>query len=1054
MLIGVLNTRDVLVSFEPYCTLDSSSASSHSSSTSKYISQFYMFYNDAKNLLTTDSCWMSSIGKQGEELLEYLDRPLRHCLMLCLLCAASDDLPPYLAALIAIGLREKQGQLEALHLARSFLSSRVEDAVCTVTSFGMLGILGHPQLLTPHLQRDGNSYDEHVRQCRLNYLKLAVDDQEPLEDSGGLGSGIESSMDLIAMMCRHSRVDVFVRTLDVIETLAPVIIRAAAATDDNSDESNAYFLTGAIAVDICTCLVHKSKDLVATDQSMIFLFKPAWQVIEDVLLGMKKANDSKSMYCISILQLIANIILRQKEASTWFLDKSILEVLKVGLESGDILRTNGSGSLLDKLSTESTFTVCCKLVRILCLYDFNACENLLGCFISPGDETNSGTEYSLENRFTIKTLTDGLSLPHKLNILHVLEDFAFIVTSHLQCMINKRWISPIVINVALWILKLSQKLVKTYDFSSSDRLTNTSVYNFLATVIGIQLDCGSVSEFFCVRGKGLCCVIIESTKAKKLSEQILVQETQKLRSELEENIESLKLLSETNFDLTRDQFFNFVSCELNTSKARVIAGVMSLSIQPLTLSIDSNFIPRISQQYLECRTSDGLMISQICRTVSVFLLSNVCIIYKTTSKNKFTSRLCEVAPLLTKTFTYNLIGLLSYVCTEVVRKKNDFKPIIQKLLLGIDQSGNASFSFDSRGLMDTTEYGASAVEDVIIYTDRLKQYFQGSIEDISALKSSEMDSTSIDTRGIPVLYTWPYLVANVSSDDDFFVWSRALLEMEVASASADLTDDRFTFSFFPIGTRVYFFVDSVINFCSRIDDFSGAYSVEEQDKYVDTFETLFSAYVPQIFVDPHFSDTFLQAMMSRRSQSLQASSNKSLIDSATRLTESVIENAISFTFDNRVHTSVLLILSTPTLHWRIRETIWKQLGSLGLLHLLESPATELYLANLLRVRESNISVVRYMVLAMNSLRTAEDRMWLICGVALYHIAAFVANSDSEESAGAKIRSIGLRKDDDSWLFLAISSMQMNYISKIESLIASNESYCKINTGVAALLCRS
>jgi hypothetical protein len=272
------------------------------------------------------------------------------------------------------------------------------------------------------------------------------------------------------------------------------------------------------------------------------------------------------------------------------------------------------------------------------------------------------------------------------------------------------------------------------------------------------------------------------------------------------------------------------------------------------------------------------------------------------------------------------------------------------------------------------------------------------------------------------------------------------------STVASSTEERISFSFFPIGTRVYFYVDSVMSFCFREENISGSLLVEDQDKYVDMFETLFKVYASQIYNDAQFSQSFLESMMSRRAQSIQ-DKRKSVVDVASLFVDSIIEHAVSFAFDSRVHTCVLLILITPSLHWRIRENIWKQLGSLGLLHLLESPSTALFMANILKVRETNISVIRYMVIALKSLRSTEDRTWIICRMALYHIASFTLGNSSE-SASSKLRQVGLREGDNdpivSWIYSSVLVVQ-NSVADIEACLSvTSDSYGAINAHIERL----
>lgn len=129
--------------------------------------------------------------------------------------------------------------------------------------------------------------------------------------------------------------------------------------------------------------------------------------------------------------------------------------------------------------------------------------------------------------------------------------------------------------------------------------------------------------------------------------------------------------------------------------------------------------------------------------------------------------------------------------------------------------------------------------------------------------------------------------------------------------------------------------------------------------------------------------------------------------------------------------SVLCLLSPWVSPWRVRERVWRELGEIRLLHLLENKKLILSMIGLLqypqeRGREGRegreergsssssgggkdsrdgssktmLLVSKAILGAFSCLRAEEDKDWMIVSVGLYHIAASIFSTDSTAASPA------------------------------------------------------
>jgi len=108
------------------------------------------------------------------------------------------------------------------------------------------------------------------------------------------------------------------------------------------------------------------------------------------------------------------------------------------------------------------------------------------------------------------------------------------------------------------------------------------------------------------------------------------------------------------------------------------------------------------------------------------------------------------------------------------------------------------------------------------------------------------------------------------------------------------------------------------------------------------------------------------------------------------LVNDVLDSAFGLHMSPDIHASALGALITVYSPWSVRERIWREVGELGLIQLLESRQLDQCLLSHIFVRETSLPVLSTIQTALSRLRAPEqDRLWTISMLGIHHLAAYL-----------------------------------------------------------------
>lgn len=182
---------------------------------------------------------------------------------------------------------------------------------------------------------------------------------------------------------------------------------------------------------------------------------------------------------------------------------------------------------------------------------------------------------------------------------------------------------------------------------------------------------------------------------------------------------------------------------------------------------------------------------------------------------------------------------------------------------------------------------------------------------------------------------------------------------------------------------------------------------------VEAFSELIqSIVISASFVNSEFYENFLLScneevqapIISQKSFNKSSSANKSSGNETGILTlcDLLLEATTCQQICHDVHSLVLNILISPLIQsWRVKDKIWRELGSLRLLHLIEGPQLVSTLP-LFILEENNISslspaLAQNIIDSLSNLRSDEDKEWNICLVGVYMIYSFIFEKEVNDS---------------------------------------------------------
>ena len=146
---------------------------------------------------------------------------------------------------------------------------------------------------------------------------------------------------------------------------------------------------------------------------------------------------------------------------------------------------------------------------------------------------------------------------------------------------------------------------------------------------------------------------------------------------------------------------------------------------------------------------------------------------------------------------------------------------------------------------------------------------------------------------------------------------------------------------------------------------------------------------------------------------------------------------------HELHVSSLLVMLNPSFPWCLREKVWREVGQLRLLHLLESPSTLKHLPILLRIPEVKFSVLDSIAQALLSLRHAEeDQHWTICRIGIFHLSALTKSIPQSAAARSVLDIVSKHggMGDENWLLRAILCLAPGGPDVAKILFESSLSY--------------
>ena len=1038
VLVGILNRRDTVVCCQPYCTLLASTKDNifAESATQRDLSMFKKLHNQIYSVIRG--------GKVKPNDQALLKKELNASLMTALLFITPADLPPQLPLLIVSGLYDKYASIEALELTKAYLFSQIEEFVSNTLADGTLGIFGLPALLSPHGRREHVTYDEHITNS-LSKLQSLVDTSIS-DDQLGLDTSRYNPSEVDIMRCRYSRVDTFISSFNVVSLLQRFIVDAIKHFDIILNTEENMLTCGILSAEILQHIVRKSSDNTASVLILQLILRPVWKDCLQVLNFNVHAADfcegSKESFSSSLALLVLSIIQTSVDMANSLWDEDFKSILLNCL-------TQRHGNTTSREETHSPMT---KKLRVH--------MKLLQSYICYGMGLELLKDIFIENP-AIAQYSELKSNPHSVYIYQIMEEASLACSRHLKWLMKSKRKEGDNDSSVLIVIEKILDLVVSSLFALADRhihqtddpviiLQLTSGFNFVSTVVGINVNM-CLSPLTSVRGVGLL-NHIELLKDTPLSLDpifMLVLDRVKTIRDFSMGILFPKLLPllSTDEDSSHDlSYHNWVQLELKCATSRTLSAFASSTTSSMTTELRQSAFHSILQEtdkifhlitsWGRTTVSCGLVGVQIDRICSIMALCalNACesIYFKldTEDGRKFDEidRITiHVLPYLGKLFVYNIVGLLGFFFRREIKTEN-VNDLLINIILGKQEVVQIDMSTGS------VQHGEESIQDLQGIVEYSKQCLNFSDLGVSSTYYVHL-SRHFHINGVPLNSVWPYSICLLLKNGALLSWMNHLMVIE--SYEKEKSDKKQSPRISP-ATKL----TTLIYLSTVIGNETANY--EEDDEILESvMEKILQLLISLSAVIPECEDfaneccktanMLIRADDMERGQKATYKLNQSQA-SLVSLTERVLDSSMSLSLNHDLHASSLTVLLTPFLPWQPREMIWRNLGSLSILHLLESNFLTTYMPNLVSKVETNLAVLRSIVDALQSLRSIEDRNWIVVIYGIFQICRFL--HDGENSLRSS-KILHLRESiTHEWLNDAVLKM-VTFLPLISSCIEDN-----------------
>ena len=1096
VLIGILNRRDCAVLVLPYCVLlNKVDCSGSKFGTIKFLKNLNLFYEKVLHIIK--ECFHGEDVSNNELVIASSTKNLISSCFIFLSCL---DLPPYLPILIANGLLDKYSMVDALKLTKAYLFNDIESFYLPeITKHGFLGHLGFPIHTTPHSARHPTPIYKNLVDNMNNFTSYDYSNYLDTETSIN---------DLISMQCRYNSIETFVNKFDIINVLHGSIVKIFENFEQVIiEEDRVLLMSGSLILEIFTYLINQSITNVAENQIYEMLIKPYWNKCTLVLSSYKSLkpddNNLKLKLCNNLWGIFVELIKKDRNKAEWMWANGLDNIMKTFVFHIHKNKNESENISLDFMIEVSLSNYYFDVYKWLILHDVGIRDLLinkhdtfkkegllmnhpLDCFVSTvlspllKDNDLNMQAYTFKEKMSIYTIIEevSLSLSRSLETLSALYE-----ASYESQNISDRQLFPD--NVSQHLLRsvktviefvnclckadknLEHGLFTLDEFYNRNISENSSIYrifektkfiNLLSTILGSNDSNFYLKDSLRVRNKSIFVTLRSkyqyfSSKFDYscLNNLIKTLHACDIKSKDLGMFQKLKLLAEMySIDL-------WILNEFSTSIIRFISSFITYA-EVYDLKFNFTFYDDLlnysintiedNEEFPIEKVSliDGSLSIQFRRLNSILninCLSIISSIYANTNPsyhpNKLVHLILCVIPKLDHVFILNIYKFLKTSLGLLTNLDNNSLSLFTNSLLFVQPKVDDEEKFqylieDFEKLVESEDYVylKSEIKNVEINRDLIENPYH-----LNYLL------LEIVYDNIPVVSFWPYFLVLKLPIDKLIYWLECLL------SSADNLKSIST------GDKFICIIALCIIVSNKMEEIEDEVYREE---FIEKISTLLFSLTTNYFDSEidlnHFSKScFTMSAYLCRLLKLYADHTvkKTTPDHHFLiLCDQFIDLSLYQVFSHEIHSCLMAILLTPVFSLKLREKIWFQFGTQGLLHLLESPFLCKYFSVLITKREKSIMVLKNMVEALKLLKNVEDQNWIITTVAIYHITSYLITDTHENSikfSDKKIENLNL--EESSWIFNKvveystlipkidlILSYRINFVEK-SKLILSN-----------------
>jgi hypothetical protein len=985
ILTGVLTRRDFVTSLNVY---------RHDLAHSSLLPLEFIQYSEELNkLITTIVSWQGCVGCDkivGDILVDVMFR----------LCV-SDSLPPSIPSLLRWGMQIRNSspslRLSTVQCLQAFLSSAVEVSCAETLWLGFWGTYGVPSLLTPHAKRSGVvTYEEHFVNCREKAKSLSSTDVAREGDEDEVSA--QDLNDSFVMACRWCRVDTLVAESDIVRFLVDAaldgvtcVLQCSSGLPNSSvvaiglvAVSNLHALVVGASGDATLHSLHKQL-LVSSRRSVLTVIAALVELMSET-----RFNSDESPNIAALLE-------------EWV--RLLVEISRRCTMSAEVLfRSEWNGITCTMIKTicrrkglfssrkghgEKIIAWVLRLWRVGLVHGVGL--RLLTEFLESIFLQTSSCDTFLEliknkNGKVVFNIS-GLSLNHSqflLTELFWLLEQGAVTASHVVRTIES---SEDVERCGLVLLWTSQIVVRDLEDILSDKnefsvLLRSAQLHFLASVIGVSFAdrthlggdslARSVLLHTLVRGSGLL---------PQLQCGVCSPELTSLCASLVDAFSSTHLVLKTTvMDAIRDlnsRRKRWVDSEKLVALSRVLVMLQTLNF---TSNSTLSMVASLQSSVCESSVSSGIFSWQNSRLDQVVLLVRLQLL----ALSDCSFLLVEVLHSLEQ-FTDSMSGCVVFLLNQIIGTILGF---------GTDHEQHRK-SLLSAVLAVTLTVSKSSSAELLSVVPQDIQF--GSCVYLGSRSPERCAITNwifdCFTGKIPLHRDWQYKCLKILEYDDLCAWLNALHTLETFTSANGRKTDVMT----PLSNKIFMLLQIVCKE-SSVKWYKNSSEINQIDsELVNAFCSLM-----HLLLESEVSVNFGESLK------LIAQSNYFTVASAfvhhpgrhasssglLELCDDLLDSAFSCHLDEDIHAVALRVLIIPSVDWVVRERIWKKLGELRLLHLMEGSSwvieKSVFFSSYPVVSarsESNVCLA--IIDSLISLRGVDDRKWSIVQVGLFQVARFI-----------------------------------------------------------------